>query len=52
MSKAQFLNDLEEGKYGEYLFQRYLQLKGLNVQPAPESEFPFYDIASLSLIHI
>ena len=47
MSKAKFLDDLEEGKYGEYLFQRYLQLKGLNVQPAPESEFPFYDIASI-----
>jgi hypothetical protein len=47
MSNAKFLDDLEEGKYGEYLFQRYLQKKGLDVKSAPEEEFPYYDIVSI-----
>lgn len=47
MSNAQFLDDLEDGKYGEYLFQRYLQLKGLDVDSAPEEEFPYYDVVSV-----
>lgn len=47
MSSAKFLDDLEHGKYGEYLFQRYLQLKGLDVQSAPDKEFPLYDVVSI-----
>ena len=44
---SRFLDDLERGKYGEYLFQRYLQLKGIPVQEAPDEEFPYYDVMTI-----